>query len=81
MTHWEKEHLERLAKDGQLMAYRHSSFWQCMDTLRDKKKLEDLWQSSSPPWKIWDEQNAGISNGLLGLHRNNSSAYAHSPKA
>ncbi len=77
MTHWEKEPLERLAKDGQLMAYKHNSFWQCMDTLRDKKKLEDLWQSSNPPWKIWDEQNVGISNGSLGLHWNNSNAYAH----
>ena len=81
MTHWEKEPLERLAKDGQLMAYKHNSFWQCMDTLRDKKKLEDLWQGSNPPWKIWDDQNAANSNGSLGLYRNNSNAYAHSQKA
>jgi glucose-1-phosphate cytidylyltransferase len=53
-TQWEKEPLERLAKDGQLMAYKHSSFWQCMDTLRDKKLLETLWQSGNPPWKIWE---------------------------
>jgi glucose-1-phosphate cytidylyltransferase len=53
MTQWEKEPLERLAKDSQLMAYRHDSFWQCMDTLRDKRLLESLWQSEKAPWKIW----------------------------
>jgi glucose-1-phosphate cytidylyltransferase len=52
-TQWEREPLERLAKDGQLMAYRHTSFWQCMDTLRDKRLLEDLWQSGNAPWRIW----------------------------
>jgi glucose-1-phosphate cytidylyltransferase len=53
MTQWEKEPLERLAKDGQLMAYRHDAFWQCMDTLRDKRLLESLWQSGKAPWKVW----------------------------
>jgi glucose-1-phosphate cytidylyltransferase len=52
-TQWEREPLERLAKEGQLMAYRHASFWQCMDTLRDKVLLEELWQSGNAPWKIW----------------------------
>ena len=52
-TQWEKEPLERLARDGQLMAYRHASFWQCMDTLRDKRLLESLWESGQAPWKIW----------------------------
>jgi len=52
-THWEREPLERLAKDGQLMAYRHHSFWQCMDTLRDKSLLQELWDSGRPPWKVW----------------------------
>lgn len=52
-TQWEKEPLERLAAEGQLMAYRHESFWQCMDTLRDKKLLESLWQSGNAPWKTW----------------------------
>lgn len=52
-TQWEREPLERLAKDGQLMAYRHYSFWQCMDTLRDKKLLESLWQGGNAPWKVW----------------------------
>lgn len=52
-TTWEQEPLNNLAKDGQLMAFRHQGFWQPMDTLRDKHKLEDLWQSGSAPWKIW----------------------------
>jgi glucose-1-phosphate cytidylyltransferase len=54
-TQWEKEPMERLAADGQLMAYRHEGFWQCMDTLRDKVLLEDLWQEGNPPWKTWDD--------------------------
>ncbi|MGB9751126.1 glucose-1-phosphate cytidylyltransferase [Roseiflexus castenholzii] len=53
-TAWEREPLQRLAREGQLMAYRHTSFWQCMDTLRDKKLLESLWQGGNAPWKIWD---------------------------
>ncbi len=53
MTQWEKEPMERLARDGQLMAYRHTSFWQCMDTLRDKRLLESLWENGTAPWKIW----------------------------
>jgi len=52
-TQWEKEPLERLAADGELMAFRHASFWQCMDTVRDRKLLEKLWQEGNPPWKIW----------------------------
>jgi glucose-1-phosphate cytidylyltransferase len=52
-TQWEREPLERLAEDGQLMAYRHEGYWQCMDTLRDKKRLEELWESGDPPWKVW----------------------------
>ncbi len=53
-TYLEKEPLENLAKDGQLMAHKHSGFWQPMDTLRDKNLLEDLWQAGKAPWKIWD---------------------------
>jgi glucose-1-phosphate cytidylyltransferase len=52
-TQWEREPLERLAARGQLMAYLHTSFWQCMDTLRDKRLLESLWQSGNAPWKVW----------------------------
>ena len=39
---------------GELMAYPHNGFWQCMDTLRDKQKLEKLWASGEAPWKVWD---------------------------
>jgi glucose-1-phosphate cytidylyltransferase len=53
-TIWEREPLEALARDGQLSAYTHDGFWQPMDTLRDKIKLEELWQSGSAPWKCWD---------------------------
>ena len=49
----EKEPLEGLARDGQLVSYKHSGFWQPMDTLRDKHHLEDLWKSGAAPWKIW----------------------------
>lgn len=52
-TIWEKEPLERLAHEGQLSAYHHSGFWQAMDTLRDKVRLEELWKSGSAPWKKW----------------------------
>jgi glucose-1-phosphate cytidylyltransferase len=45
--------LERLAADGQLMAYRHDSFWQCMDTLRDKALLQRLWDEGRAPWRVW----------------------------
>jgi len=53
-TWWEKTPMERLAKDKQLMAYKHTGFWQCMDTLRDKRLLNNLWESGEAPWKIWD---------------------------
>jgi glucose-1-phosphate cytidylyltransferase len=50
---WEREPLERLAREGQLSAYCHRGFWQPMDTLRDKHDLEQLWVSGKAPWKIW----------------------------
>jgi glucose-1-phosphate cytidylyltransferase len=68
-THWEKEPMEKLARDKQLMAYRHTSFWQCMDTLREKKLLESMWDSGQAPWKIWKEENESINNGSRGVHR------------
>lgn len=52
-TIWERGPLENLARDGQLSAYIHDGFWQPMDTLRDKLKLEELWQTSNAPWAIW----------------------------
>ena len=53
LTMFEREPLEGLAKDGELMCYKHTGFWQCMDTLRDKEKLENLWASGQAPWKVW----------------------------
>jgi len=52
-TSWEREPMERLAQEGQLSAYFHNGFWQCMDTLRDRQKLEALWDSGQAPWKVW----------------------------
>ena len=54
-TVWEREPLERLAAEGQLMAYKHESFWQCMDTLREKHLLENFWQTGNAPWKLWED--------------------------
>ena len=50
---WEHAPMEKLAADGRLFAYRHEGFWQCMDTLRDLKYLETLWNNGNPPWKTW----------------------------
>ena len=50
---WAREPLEGLASAGQLNAYRHEGFWQCMDTLRDKIYLQGLWDQGAAPWKIW----------------------------
>ena len=52
-TVWEREPLEKLAIEGELMAFKHYGFWHPMDTLRDKKHLEELWNGDSPPWKVW----------------------------
>lgn len=52
-TVWEQEPLQRLAKEGQLCAFKHNSFWQPMDTLREKNLLEQLWKQGNAPWKIW----------------------------
>jgi len=53
MITWEKEPMEKLAASGQLAAYRHTGFWQPMDTLRDKHVLDDLWINGQAPWKVW----------------------------
>jgi glucose-1-phosphate cytidylyltransferase len=53
-TIWERDPLERLAEAGELVAYKHDGFWQPMDTLRDVRLLEGLWQSGIVPWKLWD---------------------------
>ncbi len=54
-TVFEKYPLEEAARRGELMAYTHDGFWRCMDTLRDKKQLESLWESGKAPWKVWDD--------------------------
>ena len=54
-TVFEKAPLEKLAKEGQLVARRHDGFWQCMDTQRDKMKLEEMWAADKAPWKIWED--------------------------
>lgn len=82
MTHWEREPLERLARDGQLMAYKHNSFWQCMDTIREKKILESLWESGKAPWKTWeDNQNASLVNGAQRLYRDSHDSHAVSRRS
>lgn len=53
-TTWEKEPLEKLAREGELSSYQHDGFWQPMDTLRDKLLLENMWESGNPPWKVWE---------------------------
>lgn len=52
-TIWERGPIERLAREGQLMGYRHGHFWSCMDTLKEKNSLEEAWSSGKAPWKIW----------------------------
>ena len=54
-TTWEKQPLENLAKNNELNSYKHNGFWKCMDNLRDKTELEQLWASGNSPWKIWKE--------------------------
>ncbi len=52
-TTWEREAIDGIVRNGQLRAFQHTGFWQPMDTLRDKNRLEELWSSGNPPWKIW----------------------------
>lgn len=52
---FEQAPLTRLAEEGQLMSYQHTGFWQCMDTEREKKELEQLWNTGHAPWKVWDD--------------------------
>jgi glucose-1-phosphate cytidylyltransferase len=53
-TVWEDEPLSRLALDGELALFEHSGFWQPMDTLRDKRHLQELWDAGDAPWKVWE---------------------------
>ncbi|MEL7264518.1 MAG: sugar phosphate nucleotidyltransferase, partial [Planctomycetota bacterium] len=50
---FEQQPLRSLAEDGQMMTYRHTGFWQCMDTVRDRQKLVSLWDEGAAPWKVW----------------------------
>lgn len=52
-TAWERDPVERLARDGQLMGFKHYGFWSCMDTLREKNYLDEMWRSGKAPWKMW----------------------------
>ena len=52
-TSWEADPLGRLAEQRNVVAYRHTGFWQAMDTLRDKNRLEELWAQGAPAWKVW----------------------------
>lgn len=54
-TVFEKEPLEKLATEKQLSAYKHEGFWKCMDTLRDKNQLEEMWETGKAPWKVWED--------------------------
>ena len=51
---YSEEWVEEAARRGQLDAYRHNGFWQCMDTMNEKKKLEEMWRSGNAPWKVWE---------------------------
>jgi glucose-1-phosphate cytidylyltransferase len=59
-TIWEGDAIERLARDGEMMGYRHYGFWSCMDTLKEKNYLEELWASGKAPWKIWDDRQGKL---------------------
>ncbi len=52
----ERDPMEALVQDQELMTYRHEGFWQCMDTIREKNLLEELWASGAPPWRVWSEE-------------------------
>jgi glucose-1-phosphate cytidylyltransferase len=55
-TVWERSPVERLARDGELIGYRHYGFWSCMDTLKEKNMLEEMWATGKAPWKIWEQK-------------------------
>jgi glucose-1-phosphate cytidylyltransferase len=62
--HLEVDGLERLAKDGQLAAYRHENFWHCMDTLRDVRVLESMWEAGRAPWRLWQGDQKALGRGI-----------------
>jgi glucose-1-phosphate cytidylyltransferase len=64
-TVWERDAVPAIVRDGELMGYRHTGFWSCMDTMKEKNVLERLWSSGAAPWKIW-EPNPGLSRNGAG---------------
>jgi len=70
-TKWEMEPIEQLAREGQMAGYRHAGFWSCMDTLKEKNMLEDLWNSGHAPWRVWEKKesagNSGFRNSDFGF--------------
>ena len=54
-TVFEREPLEKLAQERKLCSYYHKGFWKCMDTLRDKNQLEEMWEKGQAPWKVWKD--------------------------
>ena len=75
-TQWELEPMERLAQEGQLQAWKHEGFWQCMDTLKEKQFLESLCNSGNAPWKSWETNDEGSCDRPPGIHRRGSCADA-----
>ncbi|MBF0206339.1 MAG: glucose-1-phosphate cytidylyltransferase [Oligoflexia bacterium] len=63
---FEREPLERLASEGELVGMKHEGFWRCMDTLRDKTQLCDLWDKNEAPWKLWRDEELIVENGTKG---------------
>lgn len=61
MTMFEHEPMRRLAHDGELMGYQHDGFWACMDTLRDKRRLQDMWEAGNRPWATWESERKATS--------------------
>jgi glucose-1-phosphate cytidylyltransferase len=80
-TQWELKPMERLAQEGQLQAWKHEGFWQCMDTLKEKHFLESLWDSGNAPWKTWENADESSGNGPSGIHRIGPHADAHRRRA
>lgn len=80
-TQWELEPMERLAREGNLQAWKHEGFWQCMDTLKEKHFLESLWDSGNAPWKSLENADENSGNGPSGVHWIDPHADAHRRRA
>lgn len=80
-TSWEHGPMVQLARDGQLMAWKHEGFWQCMDTLKEKQYLQSLWDSGNPPWKQRELNDERTGHGPSGIHRIGPCSDAHQRRA